>query len=128
MDSICRGMNELGDDSERHVPELGHVKARVLLDVEVLKTQIDTLMDLALSRFPDGVPDEFIHNLLGLGSEILFGESVSALGTDGVSEITFRLQFGSRFEDFLSALRAVEGKSWVRHRLNSTAVKHREQD
>jgi hypothetical protein len=71
-------------------------------DVSKLEEQIAEL----LSCFPDGIPHELIGDVEKLFSSVILGEFTTTFGADKVIRYLFCPRFGSRFEDFLAAIRA----------------------
>jgi hypothetical protein len=87
---------------------------RLRFDVAVMEDRIANLTGLVLAKFPEGVPEHLFGDLRSLGSDLVFGDLESAVGTDSVIEILYPMRFGARLEDFASTLGATE-RDRLRH-------------
>lgn len=76
------------------------------LDASAASEQLDKLMELLASRFPDGIPDLLIDDLSSLSLDMVFTDSHSTLSADGTIEVFQRFRFGSSFELFRAAVLA----------------------
>jgi len=95
---------------------------RLNLDLSGASDQINGLADSMLKRFPGGVPDHLVQEFLGLGSDVVVGDLVTALGADGSLEATCPVRLGGRFENLAAAMRATEGDR-LSHASDCTAIK-----
>jgi hypothetical protein len=69
-------------------------------------------MEWLSSLFPDGIPDGLIAKLLSLEPEIVFTDSRSTVGADGIVEIIQSFRMGSDLEVFKTAVLAGD---WDNH-------------
>ncbi|HEY1183501.1 MAG TPA: hypothetical protein VGE89_04895 [Bryobacteraceae bacterium] len=101
--SICRGMNDLEDEPEASRQQKPSFHARLSIDCQPLKNQLDAMVSLFP---PESIPDQFIHDLGSMGLQVIFGESTTTLGTDGVLEIRQAVRLSGCLEDIAATLRA----------------------
>ena len=81
-------------------------------DSTKIVAQVEELTELLLERFPEGIPDRLLSHILGLSADVVFGNDMAAVGTDGSYKISNVLGWGSSFEDLATALRAGKLGSW----------------
>ncbi|RAW93947.1 MULTISPECIES: hypothetical protein [unclassified Photorhabdus] len=79
---------------------------QILIDTILIEEKLSELTKLVNSRFPNGFPDKFDSVLLGLSDDLIFIDRVTAINANGITHIIQRVDFGSRFNDFVAALRA----------------------
>lgn len=91
--------------------------ARLRFHTAALSGQLNELIELLKTRFPEGIPSQIISDLQGLSLDIVLSHHSSAVIADGTVEVLKGLRFGSRFEDFRAALLA--GKFGVHEASNS---------
>jgi hypothetical protein len=73
-------------------------------DATLIKKQLDELIELLHSRFPDGVRNDLISKILKLSSDVCLGNCVVTTGTNDTKEIIQSLYFGDSFENLIRAL------------------------
>ena len=66
----------------------GKNEVRLEFDCSDASDQIHELITLALSRFPDGIPDHLVYGILSMSSDLLLGDFVTAVSADGSLKVT----------------------------------------
>ncbi len=81
---------------------------KISLDTSKIEKQVGETIELLKTRFSEGVPDRTLDKLKGLFPDIILGKFAATPGTGDVGKLTFSPSLGSKFEEFLAALRAGE--------------------
>jgi hypothetical protein len=87
---------------------------RLEFDCSLAFDQIHDLVTLALARFPEKIPDQLVSDILGMSSDLILGDFVTAVRADGSLKITCPCRLGGSFESLTAALRTSE-RDWIGH-------------
>lgn len=83
-------------------------QVQLKFDTSACSTQVNELIQLLKARFPQGIPDALIGYLDSLPFDVVLCDGGATMLADGTDEVIVRLDFGSRFEQFRTALRTGE--------------------
>jgi hypothetical protein len=75
-------------------------------DTSIMDKQISELKDLIKLKFFKNVPDSIVGDFDRLCLDIVFGDCIITLDTDGIKKVTIPFRFGSSFDDLVATLRA----------------------
>lgn len=81
---------------------------QIVFDIEEAKAKIDELGILLREVFVDHLPDYIVEYLSSLSSDIIVTDGRATFRADAVLEKHLVIRCGSRFDEFVSALRAGE--------------------
>jgi len=81
---------------------------RFTFDASELSVQADQLVRLMALKFPDGVPQHAVGDLLSLGSDVVLRHNMTTVSADGTRNVAFSLRLGGGIERFSAALGASE--------------------
>lgn len=87
---------------------MGQLETVVMLAIDItpLKEKINQLIEESNSLSSEGILEELSGCVTSLLDDIIFCELSTAVSANGVVQIVQRVDFGSRFEHTLAALRA----------------------
>jgi hypothetical protein len=80
----------------------------VFFDTTKIIEQLDELKRLLESRFPQGIPDKILSDLLGLSLDVVFTDSRTTSSADGTIKIVQGMRFGTCFERLGATILAFE--------------------
>ena len=83
---------------------------RLGFDVSAMEAQIAEFSDLLALRSPDLLQGDLAY----LCEDVVLGKFESTLGADNIVDVRCVLNFGSRFENILAALRTQERDDFIR--------------
>ena len=90
----------------------------LVFDKSKLDAKVQEMQELLTTSFPESFSDVILSNLQELLSDVLIGNGTPTLSADGTNEMIVTLDFGSRLEGLLAALRTRDFEI-VRHYLAS---------
>ena len=77
-------------------------------DVSEMEAQTERVVELAFSKFPKGIPETLIGELLEVRNDLLLGDFVSALNADGSIEVLCPVRFGTSIENLAATIGALK--------------------
>jgi len=78
---------------------------QIVFDTIEAEAQVKEMSRLLREVFVDHLPDHIVENISGLTADISVTDGGTTLSADGIMEKRLVIRFGSRFHDFMSALR-----------------------
>jgi len=83
----------------------------ISFDASEIEGQIKQLKSL-LHNIPETLRGRFFDQDINLSHDVLFTKKVTTVGTEDTCHIVYHGRRGSKFEDLVSTLRAMNGEVW----------------
>lgn len=94
-------MQNLQSETKRDAVPSQDTEVSACFDSSMLEAQLLDLKSLLETK----LPNDFIGDLSSLALDVVVGNDVATLGTGTAQQVTISLNFGSRFERLIAALR-----------------------